>query len=79
MSIVDQISPSIHRSRIRKAFLVGVGSLIDLGGIATYRAMQDLMPAPTLTPLNAIYRKTNTDLSRSPSSSTNSRSLFSPR
>lgn len=53
MSIIDRISPT-NRSN-RKAFLIGVGSLIDLRGIATYEAMQDLMPDPELTPLGRIY------------------------
>ncbi|WP_312977289.1 hypothetical protein [Corynebacterium sp.] len=30
----------------RGALLTGVGSLVDLNGGATYRRMQELMPAP---------------------------------
>jgi hypothetical protein len=68
MSIIDRINRTI-RSRNRRAFLIGVGSLIDLRGLATYEAMQDLMPETELTPLQAIYRRTNADLARNPSSS----------
>ena len=56
MSIIDRISPT-NRSKNRRAFLIGVGSLIDLRGIATYEAMQELMPDPGLTPLGTIYRR----------------------
>ena len=44
MSIIDLISTA-GRSINRKAFLIGVGSLIDLNGVATYEAMQELMLA----------------------------------
>ena len=66
MSIIDRISPT-SRSRNRRLLLIGVGSLIDLAGIATYEAMQDLMPNPTLTPLPEIYRRTDRDLAETPS------------
>jgi hypothetical protein len=46
-------------SRTPRAFLIGLGSLIDLRGIATYEAMQDLMPDPALPPMAQIYRDTN--------------------
>ncbi|AHW62550.1 Hypothetical protein CGLY_00510 [Corynebacterium glyciniphilum AJ 3170] len=36
-------TPSVER---RRALLTGVGSLVDLHGGATYRRMQELMPAP---------------------------------
>ncbi len=42
-----------------RAFLIGVGSLFDLRGQATYEAMQDLMPSPRLKPLRVIYSETN--------------------
>lgn len=67
MSIIDQNSPTTSRSKNRRAFLIGVGSLIDLRGVATYEAMQDLMPSPELTPLAAIYRATDQDLAQHPS------------
>lgn len=62
------------RSKSRRAFLIGVGSLIDLNGVATYEAMQELMPDPELRPLSEIYDETNrvmaeTTLSASPRSS----------
>lgn len=72
MSILDRISPTNRPNR--KAFLIGVGSLIDLRGIATYEAIQDLMPDPTLTPLGTIYRRTNKDLAQALSSSEGSTS-----
>ena len=58
MSIIDR-KVLKARSKNRKAFLIGVGSLIDLRGVATYEAMQDLMPDPTLRPLAEIYQDTN--------------------
>lgn len=57
MSIRDRVRPE-KRTRTR-AFLIGLGSLIDLRGIATYEAMQDLMPDPALRPMKLIYRDTN--------------------
>jgi hypothetical protein len=66
MSIIDRNSPTTRRSNNTRAFLIGVGSLIDLRGIATYEAMQEMMPSPDLTPLNAIYRATNQDLAQHP-------------
>lgn len=42
-----------------RAFLIGVGSLFDLRGQATYEAMQDLMPSPRLKPLRVVYNETN--------------------
>jgi hypothetical protein len=73
MSIIDRITPAT-RSRSRKAFLIGVGSLIDLNGIATYEAMQDLMPDPQLRPMSEIYAETNRALAlpKSPKSSASS-------
>ncbi|WP_168160736.1 hypothetical protein [Corynebacterium sp. HMSC08A12] len=39
----------------RRAFLTGVGSILDLQGAATYRRMQSLMPPPApRTSLNAV-------------------------
>lgn len=62
MSIIDLISTA-GRSINRKAFLIGVGSLIDLNGVATYEAMQDLMPDPQLRPMADLYADTNRTLS----------------
>ncbi|MDG5773975.1 hypothetical protein [Mycolicibacterium fortuitum] len=62
MSIIDLINTA-GRSINRKAFLIGVGSLIDLNGMATYEAMQDLMPDPKLRPLQDLYSDTNRTLS----------------
>ena len=62
MSIIDLISTA-GRSINRKAFLIGVGSLIDLNGVATYEAMQDLMPDPKLRPMTDLYADTNRTLS----------------
>jgi hypothetical protein len=61
MSIIDRMT--LTRSRHRRAFLIGVGSLIDLNGIATYEAMQELMPDPTLRPMEEIYAATNRAMS----------------
>lgn len=66
MSIIGD-GMTTRRSSNARALLIGVGSLIDLGGVATYEAMQDLMPSPELTPLNRIYRATNQDLAQHPS------------
>jgi hypothetical protein len=66
MSTIDRIVER-HRSMNRRAVLIGVGSLIDLAGLATYEAMAELMPNPTLTPLPEIYRRTNRDLAETPS------------
>lgn len=62
MSIIDRISTA-SRSINRKAFLIGVGSLIDLNGVATYEAMQELMPNPKLRPMAEVYSDTNRVLS----------------
>ncbi|MDV6277603.1 hypothetical protein R3Q06_29355 [Rhodococcus erythropolis] len=40
------------------AIRVGLGSLLDLRGQATYEAMQDLLPSPKLRPMSAIYADT---------------------
>lgn len=66
MSIIDRNNPTTRRPTNPRAFLIGVGSLMDLGGIATYEAMQDLMPSPDLTPLDKIYRETEEDLAQYP-------------
>lgn len=42
----------------RRAFLVGLGSLIDIRGEATYEAMQDLMPDADLKPMGQLYQET---------------------
>lgn len=38
---------TMNPSKKRRAFLMGVGSILDLRGVATYRRMQALMPPPT--------------------------------
>ncbi|WP_230872111.1 hypothetical protein [Mycobacterium canetti] len=67
MSMIDRIVETA-RSRNREAFLVGVGSLMDLRGIATYEAMQDLMPNQALRPLSEIYDDTNRVMRETPTS-----------
>ncbi|WFN93488.1 hypothetical protein [Gordonia sihwensis] len=60
----------VHRTMTRRgrAFWVGVGSLIDLRGQATYEAMQDLLPDPELKPVGVIYAETNRLMSQTPTS-----------
>lgn len=72
MGMIDRVTKS--RSKNRKAFLVGLGSLIDLNGIATYEAMQDLMPSPDLTPLGKIFADTNRVMAQTPMPPTSPRS-----
>lgn len=67
MSIIDRAVTKI-RARNRAAFLIGVGSLIDLNGVATYEAMQNLMPDPELAPLSEIYNDTNRVIRETPTS-----------
>lgn len=50
------------------AIRVGLGSLLDLRGQATYEAMQDLLPSPKLRPMSAIYADTNRVMSETPTS-----------
>jgi hypothetical protein len=67
VSTIDRIPARRHRNRA--AFLIGVASLIDLPGIATYEAMQDLMPdPPTLRPLSEILNEVTQSLTAPPSS-----------
>lgn len=40
--------------------------MIDLNGVATYEAMQDLMPNPKLRPLAKIYADTNRVMRETP-------------
>ncbi|MGV0805759.1 hypothetical protein [Mycolicibacterium setense] len=48
----------------RNAFLVGLGSLFDLKGEATYEALQDLMPKPEPYNLNTSLLRANQNLRR---------------
>lgn len=69
---------NLKRGTRRRAFLVGVGSLIDLSGLATYRAMQDLLPSPDLRPMADLYRDTDRLMASTPTSLSKLRSS-SPR
>lgn len=60
--------PAMTRAAKRRALMIGLGSLLDLRGIATYRAMQDLMPSPALKPMSQIYRETNQLMASTPTS-----------
>lgn len=60
------LNPKLERKKA--AFLIGVGSLIDLRGLATYRAMQEVMPSPVLAPLSQIYRETDRLMASTPTS-----------
>ncbi|WP_297006468.1 hypothetical protein [uncultured Corynebacterium sp.] len=51
------------RSSNRRAFLTGVGSLLDLQGETTYRRMQEMMPAPKKTSVNQIFVRAGNRLS----------------
>lgn len=57
---------NLKRGMRRKALLIGVGSLMDLNGLATYKAMQDLLPSPDLRPMSEIYRETDQMLASTP-------------
>ena len=52
--MVGSMSTGRHRKRNprRRAFLLGVGSLMDLRGEATYREMREMMPEPEPSNLN---------------------------
>lgn len=60
--------PAMTRAAKRRALMIGLGSLLDLRGIATYRAMQELMPSPELKPMSQIYRETNQLMASTPTS-----------
>lgn len=48
----------------RKSFLIGLGSLFDLKGEATYEALRDQMPDPEPYNLNASLLRANRNLRR---------------
>jgi hypothetical protein len=60
MNLIDRIIGPENR----KAFMIGVGSIFDLNGLATYQAMPELQPPTRVRTAAEIMTKTTRSLTR---------------